>query len=105
MIEPEQLVSVLQEMAAAPAEELHCPWDPVMPASERAQRDHVEFLVGAGHAEWTSRAQTTARITNAGYDVVDAVGAANGVIDALRRHLNDGMTWVHACRKIVGKIT
>ncbi len=105
MVDPEQLVSVLQEMATTPAEELHCPWDPVMTAEERERRDLVEFLVGAGHAEWTSQAQTTARITNAGYDVVDAVGATDGVIGALRGHLNDGMTWVRACRKIVGKIT
>lgn len=41
--------------------------------SRRPRHHHVELLVDAGHAQWLDEFQRGARITNAGYDFLNAV--------------------------------
>lgn len=39
---------------------------------QMVRHHHVELLVDAGHAEWLSDKRCAARITNAGYDFLNA---------------------------------
>ena len=70
MRDPEVMLSLLREMAGnddGSIAALH------VGMSSDAQRlyHHADLLVDAGYAQWTSIG--VARITNAGYDFIDAV--------------------------------
>ena len=76
MRDPEVMLSLLREMAGNDGGWIVAPAQAHMEMShEDGERrcHHVELLVDAGHAQWNNDQELVARITNAGYDFIDAV--------------------------------
>ena len=71
MRDPEMLVTLLKEMANDVRGKLQCPQYLGMSGEDQARYHHVELLVDAGHAAWLN--QGIARITNDGYDFIQAI--------------------------------
>ena len=72
MRDPELMISLLKEMSEDNMGHLIIPMTFGMDECEQQRRHHVELLVDAGHAQWTGGKQDIARITNAGYDFLNA---------------------------------
>lgn len=73
MRDPELMLALLHEMAERDTGMLTVPMPGDGHTGERHRRHHhVELLVDAGHAEWVDDKQHAARITNAGYDFLNA---------------------------------
>ena len=66
-------MSLLREMAGDNYGRLVMPATLGMSAEKQKQRHHLELLIDAGRAEWTGQQESIARITNAGYDFINAV--------------------------------
>ena len=72
MRKPELMLDLLEEMSKDPMGRLVIPMMMGMSDREQEHYHHVELLVDAGHAEWTGSERSVARITNAGYDFLNA---------------------------------
>lgn len=66
------MISLLKEMSKNDMGRLITPLEMGMDEREQQRYHHVELLVDAGHAQWASDNHQTARITNAGYDFLNA---------------------------------
>ena len=73
MRDPELMISLLKEMSKDDMGRLIIPMTFGMGERKQQRRHHVELLVDAGHAQWTGGKQDIARITNAGYDFLNAM--------------------------------
>ena len=72
MRDPELMLSLLQEMSEDNMGQLIVPMRIGMGVLEQRRHHHVALLVDAGHAAWTGDQYSVARITNAGYDFLNA---------------------------------
>ena len=72
MRDPEIMLSLLKEMAGDDSGWIVAAAHFGMSVDEQRHHHHVELLIDAGHAEWKDP-KGVARITNAGYDFIDAV--------------------------------
>ena len=72
MRNPKLMISLLKEMSKNDMGRLITPLEMGMDEREQQRYHHVELLVDAGHAQWASDNHQTARITNAGYDFLNA---------------------------------
>ena len=72
MRDPELMISLLKEMSEDNMGQLIIPMRIGMGVPEQQRHHHVALLVDAGHAAWMSGQQSVARITNAGYDFLNA---------------------------------
>ena len=83
MRNPELMLELLREMSADPSGHVMAPLHMGMGADQQGRRHHVELLVDAGHAEWVVPSKggrpSIARITNDGYDFLNAVENGEGV--------------------------
>lgn len=66
------MISLLKEMSKKDMGRLITPLEMGMDERERQRHHHVELLVDAGHAQWASNNHKIARITNSGYDFLNA---------------------------------
>ena len=66
------MISLLEEMSKNDMGRLITPLEMGMDEREQQRHHHVELLVDAGHAQWASNNHKIARITNAGYDFLNA---------------------------------
>ena len=74
MRDPELMLSLLREMSEGKDEmgRLIIPMTFGMDERQQQRHHHMELLVDAGHAKWVGDARSIARITNAGYDFLNA---------------------------------
>ena len=71
MRDPEVMLSLLREMAGDDNGRIVVAAHFGMSVDEQRRRHHAELLIDAGHAQWKDP-KGVARITNAGYDFIDA---------------------------------
>ena len=72
MRDPEVMLSLLREMADDDNGRIVVAAHMGMSEDDQRRRHHAELLIDAGHAQWKDP-KGVARITNAGYDFIDAV--------------------------------
>ena len=100
MRDPDIMLSLLREMAKDPLGRIEASMTFDMDEDEQRRFHHIELLIDAGHAEWTARGQE-ARITNAGYDFLNAVSQDETYREKFVDYFNRGMSFVEAASKIV----
>ena len=99
MRKPELMLELLEEMSKDESGRLH-----ILRRFDRERHHHVELLVDAGHAEWLAEEQTTARITNAGYDFLNAARNPTTGKKALSKFIelfNSGVPYARAAQSAV----
>ena len=103
MRDPELMVGLLSEMSKNDMGRLIIPMAFGMGEHEE-RHHHVELLVDAGHAEWVNDDHDIARITNAGYDFLNAAtNPANGK-EAKTKFVdlfNSGVSYARATQSVV----
>lgn len=73
MRDPELMLSLLEEMSRSDEGTIMATKPGGGHAGpEHRRHHHADLLVDAGHAKWVSDAHSVARITNAGYDFLNA---------------------------------
>ena len=100
MRDPEVMLSLLREMAGNDGGWIVAPAQAHMGiSSEDAQRryHHAELLVDAGHAQWNDQ-KVVARITNAGYDFIDAVEKQERVRTKFLERFKAGIPYLMAVK-------
>ena len=105
MRDPELLLSLLKEMAEHDMGRLTAVMLGNGHEGEAHRRHHhVELLVDAGHAEWQGDQRSVARITNAGYDFLNAVTNPKRGKEAWSKFVdrfNSGVSYVRATQSAV----
>lgn len=108
MRDHELLLSLLEDMSKDDLGRLTIPMEFGMDQQEQQRHHHVELLVDAGHAEWTGERHSIARITNAGYDFLNAATnpkTGDKVKDKFVKLFNDGVPYVKAAQSAIDFIT
>ena len=99
MRDPEMILRLLREMADDPSGQKFTVAYKGMDEDEQAERHHVELLVDAGHARWLSHQM--ARITNDGYDFLNAVENVEGTRTRFIEMFEKGVPYAKAVLEIV----
>ena len=107
MRDPEMMIALLKEMSKKGDGAVLFPATiTYSPSHEDAERlHHARLLVDVGHAQWESK--STARITAAGYDFLNAVDKQPSAREGFLSTFNAGATYAQAVAKaleIVAKI-
>ena len=98
MRDPEVMLSLLREMSDDDNGWIVMPATMGMSVHAQRRRHQLQLLIDAGHAQWTTSQMSVARITNAGYDFINAVGRRENVRVKFFERLNDGITYLNAVR-------
>lgn len=104
MRDPELMIGLLEEMSKNDVGRLSIPRTLIVDEQRQHRRQHVELLVDAGHAEWLGAKQQTARITNAGYDFLNATTNQSSGQKAKAKFIelfNNGVAYVRAAQAAV----
>ena len=99
MRKPELMLELLEEMSRDESGRLH-----IFPRFERERRHHIDLLVDAGHAEWSGGERSTARITNAGYDFLNATSnpaSGQAATSKFIELFNSGVPYARAAQAVV----
>lgn len=109
MRDPELMLSLLEEMSKKDEGTITAvkPGDGYTGEAHR-RHHHVELLVDAGHAEWLSDARSVARITNAGYDFLNAASNTRSGVRARSKYIdmfNSGVPYVRAAQAAVDLVS
>ena len=103
MRDPELILELLRDMANVPNGTVTMPLYYGASEQERKIRHHVDLLTDAGHAEWIGEHRDVVRITNEGYDILNAIEQneelKNRFIDRFKR----GMPYIPNTLDIVKK--
>ena len=94
------LFSLLREMAEEPDGQIIAVATMGMSEQESERRHHVEILVDAGHAVWNPQG-SMARITNSGYDFIEAVDKGRGVMEMFNDLMEKGIPYVQAAQAVL----
>ncbi len=108
MRKPELMLELLEEMSRDDLGRLTVPMTYDMTDEAREHRHHVELLVDTGHAEWTGSEQHIARITNAGYDFLNATNNPTTGQMATSKFIelfNSGVPYARAAQAVVDIVT
>lgn len=100
----ELLLSLLEEMSNDVSGRLTISMTYGMDEQKQQRYHHVELLVDAGHAQWTGDGRTVARITNSGYDFLNATTNSNNGSKAKAKFVklfNDGVPYVKAAQSAI----
>ena len=91
MRDPEILLALLRSMAENDAGQYL-----IVPTLDTSQKElhHLQLLVDAGHVEW--HPPKLPRITNDGYDFIEAVDNNEGAMNAFLEKLRVGVPYVNA---------
>lgn len=105
MRNPELMLDVLREMSRVPSGQTQSGFMAINPTEESQSRcHHFDLLVDVGHAEWVSNDKTIARITNEGYDFLNAVDQGDRYFEKFIELFNKGVRFVDAASKIVDMV-
>ena len=99
MRDTELLISLLQEMANNDSGQMIVPNYMGMDDDELQQRHHCLLLVDALHADWDGK--DFIRITNKGYDLLNAMNNQPKMKDRLLKLMNNGSSFVDASLKVI----
>ena len=102
MRDPELMLTLLSEMAEDDTGRLMVPR--MRLPEQMVRHHHVELLVDAGHAEWLSDNRSAARITNAGYDFLNAATNPKTGEEAKTKFVdlfNSGVPYARAAQSVV----
>ena len=108
MRDPELMISLLKEMSEDNMGQLIVPMRIGMGVPEQQRHHHVALLVDAGHAAWMSGQQSVARITNDGYDFLNAATNLTHGEKATSRFIdtfNSGVPYARAAQAAVEFVT
>ena len=105
MRDPELMLSLLEEMSRSDEGTITLikPGDGYA-GPEHRRHHHADLLVDAGHAKWVGDARSVARITNAGYDFLNAASNPKNGEQARTKFVdlfNDGATYARAAQAAV----
>ena len=98
MRDPEILISLLRELANT-----RTGYKPI-PATldaDPTERHHAHLLVDAGHATWNDLEEQILRITNDGYDFLNAIDSQPDAKSHFLEMLNSGLPYVNAALETV----
>ena len=95
------MLSLLREMADDENGRIVVPQHFGMSKEEQSRRHHVELLIDAEHAEWTSEQESIARLTNTGYDLVNAIYARDNDKRKFLELLSRGVAYIDAANTAV----
>lgn len=95
MRDPELLVSLLRAMAEQPDGRMRVAVHLSMSESERKRKLHLELLTDAGLVEWHD-IKTFPRITNAGFDFIEAIDKRKGAWEKFIEVLDTGAPLLNA---------
>ena len=95
------MMSLLRDMASDSYGRMTMPASFGMSAEEQKRRHHLELLIDAGRAEWTGAQESIARITNAGYDFINAVDQGEEFISRFLNLVSKGIKVGQAMDTIV----
>lgn len=102
MRDPDLMLSLLREMADDDSGWIAIPATMGMRAHELRRRHQLELLIDAGHAQWTSPQMSVARITNAGYDFINAVEMQETVRAKFLELFKAGIPYLNAASTAMG---
>ena len=105
MRDPELMLSLLDEMSRSDEGTIVVirPGDGYA-GPEHRRHHHADLLVDAGHAKWVGDARSVARITNAGYDFLNAASNPKHGEKAKARFVelfNSGVAYARAAQDAV----
>ena len=103
MRDPKLMISLLHEMAAEASGRIVTLYSYGMNNDEQNRYHHLELLIDAKHAEWVDG--HFVRITNTGYDFINAIGQDQKYRDQFLDLFNRGMKFVDAAAKIIKIVT
>ena len=89
MRDPETLITLLKQMAERPNGRISMPVYLAMPEPQQKRKHHMELLHDAGLADW-SEPNKHPRITNAGYDFIEAIDKKKGAREKFIEVLSTG---------------
>ena len=95
MRDPELLVSLLREMAEQPDGRIRAIVHLSMSESERKRKFHIELLTDVGLVEWYD-INKFPRITNAGFDFIEAIDKKKGAWEKFIEVLDTGAPLLNA---------
>ena len=101
MRDPELMIALLREMGAQPSGRHVCHQTYGMSEAEQSRLHHVELLVDAGHAQQTVTDSHIVRITNAGYDFLNAVDQDDTYRSKFIELFQKGKPYVEAALDVV----
>ena len=101
MRDPELLIALLKEMAQKPDGRIRLVVHLGMSESERKRKFHVELLTDAGLVEWFDTRKYP-RITNAGFDFIEAIDKKKGAWEKFIETLDTGAPLLNAVSTVVG---
>ena len=99
MRDPELLVSLLRKMAQQPDGRIRMIIHFGMSESERNRKFHIELLTDAGLVEWYDTNKYP-RITNAGFDFIEALDKKNGAGEKFIEVLDTGAPLLNAVNAV-----
>lgn len=103
MRDPELLISLLQEMSETVDGQIHVPQTLGMSEEKRNRIHQIDLLVDAGHATWQHKG--VARITNDGYDFLNAIDKQPAAKERFLELFNNGATYIKAALEAINIAT
>ena len=95
------LISLLREMSATDLGTIHVPLYCGASSEDQQRKHHAELLVDAGHADWNDLDETMLRITNQGYDFLDAIDKSPKTKTYFFELIKEGLMYAEAAQKSV----
>ena len=80
---------------------LHVPLYLGANSEERRRKHHAELLVDAGHAEWDDLDENMLRITNQGYDFLDALEKSPKAERQFFAWIDKGLAYTDAAFRLI----
>lgn len=68
---------------------------------DEAERHHVDLLLDSGYVQWHDEHHTVVRITNDGYDFLNAIQQDTTLKEKFMTYFNRGVSFADAATKIV----
>ncbi len=99
MRDPELLITLLRQMAQQPDGRIRMAIHLGMSESERKRKFHIELLTDAGLVEWYDT-KTYPRITNAGFDFIEAIDKKKGAREKFFEVLDKGAPLLNAVNSV-----
>ena len=98
------LLELLREMASSPDGRMMLFTTMGMDEEDQQRCHHMELLADAGLAEW-DEPKKNPRITNTGYDFIEAVDKNSRAMETFKKMLRDGVPLVQAVSAALSLMT
>ncbi|MYC25430.1 MAG: hypothetical protein F4X56_05870 [Gammaproteobacteria bacterium] len=95
------LILLLKEMSATDLGVIFVPFFGGASSEEQKRKHHAELLVDAGHAVWNDLDENMLRITNQGYDFLDAIEKSPEAKKQFFDLIKKGLMYADAAQRII----